>query len=377
MENFFRRYVEYDFTANLEETLDEISNGEVDWKKFLEEFWRDFHATVDATADLRISQVLDALNESLGPLIFPAKEDGSDPRKCPACADGRLSLKTGKFGAFIGCSNYPECQHTRQLSASEEDAAQSGDKNLGLDPETGLDVLLRIGRFGPYVQLGEEDKESKEKPRRTGLPKGWKVEDIDLERGLKLLSLPRVVGVHPDDGEKIEANLGRFGPYVRHVKLYANVPDVEELFEIGLNRAVALIEEKRANPRAGRGQAAKPLRELGAHPETGDPVNVMDGRYGPYVKHQKTNATLPKGTGPDEVTLEQAVELIAEREKKKPTKKKATKKKATKKKAATKKTAKKATKKATTKKAATKKATKKTAAQKATKKAAPKADAEE
>ncbi|MEO1013595.1 MAG: type I DNA topoisomerase [Pseudomonadota bacterium] len=361
LENFFRRYVEYDFTANLEETLDEISNGDVDWRKFLAEFWRDFHATVEETKDLRISEVLDALNEALGPLIFPDKGDGSDPRKCPACDTGRLSLKTGKFGAFIGCSNYPECQYTRQLSAAENEAEAQGDRELGLDPVSGLAVLLRIGRFGPYVQLGPEDKESKEKPRRTGLPRGWKVEDIDLEKGLKLLSLPRVVGQHPEDNEDIEANLGRYGPYVRHGKTYANVPDVEELFEIGINRAVTLIEEKKANPGRGRGQAAKPLKELGEHPDTGKPVNVMDGRYGPYVKHEKTNATLPKGTDPESVTLEQALELIAEREKKKPTKKKAAKKKTAKK--ATKKTAKKATKK-TAKKAAkktTKKAAKKTA----------------
>ncbi len=357
LENFFRRYVEYDFTANLEETLDEISNGDVDWRKFLAEFWRDFHATVEETKDLRISEVLDALNEALGPLIFPDKGDGSDPRKCPACDNGRLSLKTGKFGAFIGCSNYPECQHTRQLSANENEAEAQGDRELGLDPQSGLAVLLRIGRFGPYVQLGPEDKESKEKPRRTGLPRGWKVEDITLESALKLLRLPRVVGQHPEDGEDIEANLGRYGPYVRHGKVYANVPDVEELFEIGINRAVALIEEKKANPGRGRGQAAKPLKELGEHPETGKPVNVMDGRYGPYVKHEKTNATLPKGTDPESVTLEQAIELIAEREKKKPTKKKAAKKKTAKK--ATKKAAKKATKKAAKK--TTKKTAKKTA----------------
>ena len=248
------------------------------------------------------------------------------------------------------------------MSASENNPEQEGDKELGADPASGLAVLLRIGRFGPYVQLGEEDKEKKEKPRRTGLPRGWKVEDIDLERALKLLSLPKEIGPHPEDGTIIEANLGRFGPYVRHNKTYANVPDVEELFEIGINRAIALIEEKKANPGRGRGQAAKPLKELGEHPETGKPVNVLDGRYGPYVKHEKTNATIPKGTDPATVTLEQALELIAAREKKKPTKKKATKKKAAAKKTtkkATKKTTKKATKKTATKKKATKKATKK------------------
>ncbi|WP_375202675.1 type I DNA topoisomerase [Hyphococcus sp.] len=367
LENYFKKYVEYDFTADLEETLDEISAGEADWKTFLRNFWSEFHAAVEDIGELRISEVLDALNESLGPLIFPKKEDGSDPRACPSCDDGKLSLKTGKFGAFIGCSNYPDCNYTRQLAAMTDgaDAADTSDRELGLDPESGLDVTLKFGRFGPYVQLGEQEKGSKEKPKRAGIPKTWNVDDIDLEKALMLLSLPREVGPHPEDGEMIEAGLGRYGPFVKHDKLYANLPTIDEVFEIGLNRAVTLIEEKRANPRAGRGQAAKPLKELGAHPETGDPVNVMNGRYGPYVKHQKTNATLPNGTEPEKVTLERALELIAAKEKK-PAKKKATKKKAAKKKATKKAATKKAAKK-TTKKAATKKApAKKTAAKKKT-----------
>ncbi|MEL6369306.1 MAG: type I DNA topoisomerase [Pseudomonadota bacterium] len=357
LENFFQRYVEYDFTANLEQQLDLISNGEADWKKFLRDFWLEFSSSVDETKDLRITEVLDALNVALAPLIFPPKEDGSDPRACPSCDTGKLSLKTGKFGAFIGCSNYPDCQFTKQLSAAENDPnAAVGDKNLGVDPDSGLEVFLKSGRFGPYIQLGEQDKESKEKPKRAGIPKTWAVDDVDLEKALQLLSLPREVGPHPDDGEPIEAGLGRFGPFVKHGKLYANLQTIEEVFEVGLNRAVTLIEEKRANPRAGRGATAKPLKELGEHPDTGKPVNVMNGRYGPYVKHEKTNATLPQGTEPDKVTLEQALELIAAKEKKKPTKKKATKKKAA---------TKKATKKATTKKTASKKAaTKKKTAKK-------------
>ncbi len=354
LENFFGKYVEYDFTADLEGALDQISAGEADWKSFLHDFWKEFHAVVEDTAELRITDVLEALNVALGPHIFPPKDDGGDPRGCPSCDDGRLSLKTGKFGAFIGCSNYPDCNFTRQLSTSgnENGDADSGDRVLGVHPDNGLEVSLRVGRFGPYFQLGEQEKGSKEKPKRASVPKGWNIDDVDLERALMLLALPREIGAHPEDGEPIIAAIGRFGPYVKHGKIYANLPSVEEVFEVGINRAVTLIAEKFANPR-GR-QAAKPLRELGAHPTSGDPVNVFDGRYGPYVKHQKINATLPQGIDPQGVTLEEALVLIAAKEKKKPAKKKATKKKATKKK--------------TTKKA-TKKATKKTA-KKAVKKAA-------
>ncbi|MEO1706240.1 MAG: type I DNA topoisomerase [Pseudomonadota bacterium] len=364
LENFFPKYVEYDFTADLEDKLDEISDGKADWKEFLHAFWREFHAAVEATGELRITQVLDALNESLGPLIFPPRDDGSDPRICPLCNEGQLSLKTGRFGAFIGCANYPECKFTKQLSAAVKGEDEpASDKVLGTDPQTNLDVLLRVGRFGPYVQLGEEDKEAKEKPKRAGIPKGWDASAVDLEQALKLLCLPREVGPHPEDNEMIEAGLGRYGPFVKHGKIYANLPSVEDVFEVGLNRAISLIAEKKANPGRGRGQAAKPLRELGNHPDSGEPVNIMDGRYGPYVKHQKINATIPAGTETDHITLEQALELIAAKEKKAP-KKKAAKKKATKKKTTkktTKKTAKKATKKTTKK--ATKKAVKKTAAQ--------------
>ena len=360
LENYFRKYVEYDFTADLEETLDEISAGEADWKTFLKNFWSEFHAAVEDIGELRISEVLDALNESLGPLIFPKKEDGSDPRACPTCDTenrdgGQLSLKTGRYGAFIGCSNYPDCNYTRQLSAiaDGEDPEASGDKVLGSDPKTGLDVWLKVGRFGPYFQLGEQEKGSKEKPKRAGLPKTWDVKDADLEKALMLLSLPREVGAHPEDGEMIEAGLGRYGPFVKHGKTYANLQNIEEVFEVGLNRAVTLIAEKKANLR-GR-KAAQALKVLGNHPETGDPVNVMDGRYGPYVKHQKTNATLPNGTDPETVTLERALELIAAKEKK-PARKKATKKKAAKKKTTKKKAAKKtAAKKTATKKKAAKK----------------------
>ena len=310
LEQFFSRYVEYDFTAALEEKLDLVSSGDMDWKALLREFWQDFHAAVGEIAELRVTNVLDALNEALGPHIFPAKEDGSDPRACPTCGTGRLSLKTGKFGAFIGCSNYPECRFTRQLAQSDDEAAQeSGDRELGVDPVTGETVFLKAGRFGPYVQLGETDK-----PKRSSLPKGWSAAAMDLEKALRLLRLPREVGAHPEDGGMITAGIGRFGPFVLHNGTYANLPNVDEVFEVGLNRAVALLAEKRAGGgRPGRGEAAA-LKDLGAHPADGAPVKVLAGRYGPYIKHGSTNANIPKGKDPQEITLEEAVALIAERE---------------------------------------------------------------
>ncbi len=357
LENFFQRYVEYDFTANLEQTLDEISGGRANWKDFLKKFWDEFFATVEGMSDLRITAVLDALNESLGPHIFPAKEDGSDPRQCPTCEEGRLSLKIGRFGAFIGCERYPECKHTKQLSKNNaNEGLEGGDKVLGIDPNTSLEVSLRGGRFGPYIQLGEEDPETKAKPKRASVPKDWGVSNIDFEKALMLLSLPRLVGSHPENGKPIEAAIGRYGPYVKHGSTYANVETTDEVFEIGLNRAVVVIADKIANPRRGRGQAAKPLKELGEHPETGEAVAIFDGRYGPYVKHMKTNATIPGGVDPEQLTLDHAVELIAARDAKGPAKKK---KKATKKKAAKKRPAKKKATKKTTKKATKKKATKK------------------
>jgi DNA topoisomerase-1 len=324
LEQFFARYVEYDFTAALEEKLDLVSAGELDWKALLREFWQDFHGAVGEIAELRVTNVLDALNEALGPHIFPEKADGSDPRACPTCGTGKLSLKTGKFGAFIGCSNYPECRYTRPIAQSDEDSAQeSGDRELGVDPVTGETVFLKAGRFGPYVQLGEGDK-----PKRASLPKGWSPAAMDLEKGLRLLRLPREVGPHPEDGQMITAGIGRFGPFVLHNGTYANLPSVDEVFEVGLNRAVTLIAEKRAGGGGrGRGETAA-LKDLGAHPADGAPVRVMAGRYGPYIKHGSTNANVPKDKDPKELTLEEAVALIAEREakgggKKKPAKAKA------------------------------------------------------
>jgi len=365
LESFFNRYIEFDFTASLEEQLDKISAGELSWLDVLRAFWQEFSATVDETKDLRVAQVIDNLNELLGPHIFPPKEDGTDPRACPSCDTGQLSLKVSRFGAFIGCSNYPECSFTRQLAKSGGDeAADEGPKVLGQDPETGLDVSLRTGRFGPYVQLGEEAK-----PKRASLPKGWSAADMDLDKALQLLSLPREVGPHPEDGKMISAGIGRYGPFVLHEGTYANLSSPDEVFSVGINRAVDALAEKRAKGGRGRGAAATPLKELGEHPEEGGPVNVYDGRYGPYVKHGKINATLPKDSDPQAVTMEQAVQLIADKAAKSGTKKTAAKKTAAKKTAAKKPAAKKAdgeAKKTTTKKTAAKKTTaKKTTSKKA------------
>ena len=312
LESFFQRYVEYDFTANLEEQLDRIANNEVDWKKVLQDFWVDFIGAVNDIKDLRVTQVLDALNDLLEPHIFPQPADGSDPRKCPNCETGRLSLKLGKFGAFIGCSNYPDCNFTRQMTPGA-DGGVNGTKVLGEDPVTGLEVTLRAGRFGPYLQLGEQAKEKDEeveKPKRAGMPKGVAPDDVDLERALGLLALPREVGPHPEDGELIVAGIGRFGPYVKHGKTYANLEDGDEVLSVGLNRAVTLIAEKKANPGKGRRFGADPGKVLGEHPDKGGPIVVKNGRYGPYVSHDGVNATLPGDMTPDTITLDEAVSLL-------------------------------------------------------------------
>ncbi len=371
LESFFAQYVEYDFTAQLEERLDDVSAGKLGWKQFLRDFWTKFHASVEDISDLRITQVLDALNEVLAPHVFPVIEEGVDPRKCQACDEGQLSLKVGRFGAFVGCSNYPDCKFTRQLTANGEDSnALSEPKILGKDPETGLDISLRAGRFGPYIQVGEP--EDGEKPKRAGIPKDKEVDAVDYEYALQLLSLPREVGDHPETGKKITAGIGRYGPFVQHNRQYANLDNSAEVFTVGLNRAVTVLAEKAKKGNRGSSQS---LKELGDHPESGKPVRVMNGRFGPYVKHEKINATIPRDMDPESVTMELAMELIVKREarqatagpKKKAAKKKSTKKKTAKKKTAKKKTAKKkSAKKATTKKkTATKKATTKTAANEA------------
>ncbi|CUH64207.1 DNA topoisomerase 1 [Thalassovita gelatinovora] len=335
--NFFRKYVGYDFTAQLEEQLDDVSAGERDYKDVLARFWRDFSAAISETSELRITEVLDVLDDALAPQLYPPREDGTDPRICPKCGEGKLHLKTSRTGGFVGCGNYPECTYTRPIAG---EGADGDERLLGMDGED--EIHLKAGRFGPYVQRGEPTPENK-KPPRASLPKGWSKDDMDLEKALTLLSLPREIGMHPEGGE-IKSNFGRFGPYIMHQlpddakPVYANLKDPNDVFEIGMNRAVELLAEKRANgPGRGRGAAVKPLKELGEHPD-GGAINVMEGRYGPYVKWEKVNATLPKDVDPKDVTLETAVELVNEKAAKKKPAKKAAAKKAPAKKAATKKT---------------------------------------
>ncbi len=334
--NFFRQYVGYEFTANLEEELDDVSAGERDYKDLLGKFWRDFSAAIGETSELRISEVLDKLDEALAPQLYPPREDGSDPRICPKCGVGQLHLKTSRTGGFVGCGNYPECTYTRPIAG---EGAEGDERLLGED--AGDEIWLKSGRFGPYVQRGEPTPENK-KPPRASLPRGWSKDDMDLEKALTLLSLPRQIGEHPEGG-MISSNFGRFGPYLMHQladeakPVYANLKDPNDVFEIGMNRAVELLAEKRSNPGRGRRAAAKPLKELGDHPD-GGAMQVLDGRYGPYVKWEKVNATIPKDIKPEDVTQEMAIELVNERAAKKGTKKKA----APKKKAAAKKTTKKA-----------------------------------
>jgi DNA topoisomerase I len=305
LENFFNRYVQYNFTADLENQLDEISDGRIDWKTVLVEFWRNFSAAVDETKELRVSDVLTALDEELGPHFFPADGSDHDPRLCPTCNSGRLSLKLGKFGAFIGCSNYPECRYTRPLSvtveggAAPEEAAE-GPKELGTDPQSGQVVSLRKGPYGHYVQLGNgEDKTAK--PKRVSLYKGLNPASVDLDKALRLLALPRPLGDHPETGQSITAGIGKFGPYLRLGDIYKSLPPGDDVLEIGMNRAVELLAGAKAKVRV-------PAQVLGQHPADGKPVTLQSGRFGPYISHGRINANLPRGR--DTVTLEEAVALL-------------------------------------------------------------------
>ena len=343
--NYFRKYVGYDFTADLENQLDEVSAGDADYKQVLGRFWRDFSAAIEETADLRITEVLEKINEVLEPHLFPPNEDGSDPRLCPNCGNGRLSMRTARSGgAFIGCSNYPECRYTRPFGPPNPEAEASAIPPEGklLGEDTGDQIWVHKGRFGPYVQRGEVTEDNK-KPPRQSIPKEWPPEEVDLEQAVRLLSLPRLIGQHPEDGVNVFANIGRYGPYLKHAEstsdrggTNANLETLEDVWTVGMNRAVQLLAEKVAS-RGGRGRAAKPIRELGDHPEAGGPVGIYDGKYGPYVKWEKINATIPDTISPDDLTMAQAVDLIDERAAKSG-KKVAKKKTAAKKKPAKKKT---------------------------------------
>jgi DNA topoisomerase-1 len=316
LQTYFPRYVEYDFTAHLEEELDDISSGKTEWHQVLREFWKAFSAAVGETKELRVREVLDKLDEELGPHFFPANDNGGkSPRTCPSCADGRLGLKLGKFGAFIGCSNYPTCKFTRKLGIvdPEKDALSGANlgepKILGVDAATGKEVTLRNGPYGLYIQLGV--LEGKEKPKRASLLKGMTPEELTFDKAQQILSLPRELGPHPEDKEMVFAGVGRFGPYVKHGAKYKSIPADESVLEIGMNRAVALLAEAKAT---GRGRAAvKPLRVVGPHPADQAPIELYEGRYGMYVKHGGINATVPTDLKPEELTVDQAVSLLAER----------------------------------------------------------------
>ena len=315
LKSYFQRYVEYDFTADLEEKLDLISDDKLEYKQVLRDFWKEFTGAIDETKELRVTDVLDKLNDILGPAIFPAKEDGSDPRACPACSAGRVSLKVGKFGAFIGCSNYPECRFTRQFSdtGNTGEGASPEGRLLGTDPETGLAVTVRSGRFGTYLQLGEA--KGTDKPKRSSIPKGIDAATIDLEKALQLLRLPREVGMHPETNTMITAGLGKFGPFIKHDGKFANLESMEDVFTVGINRAVTLIAEKAAGGGKSRFARAKPtaLRTVGEHPDDNGKIEVFAGKYGPYLKYGDVNATIPKSKDPALITLAEAVDVIAER----------------------------------------------------------------
>ncbi|MFN3725308.1 MAG: type I DNA topoisomerase [Allosphingosinicella sp.] len=316
LERFFERYVSYDFTAHLEDELDDISGGRMNWQAVLEAFWRDFKPKTAEVMEQKPSDITAALDEFLAPFLFPDKADGTDPRLCPACGEGRLGLRGGRFGAFVACSNYPECKFTRRFAQGGEGAAEdTGPQLLGQDDE-GVDVSLRTGRFGPYVQLGDV-KDAK----RASVPKDVPLADVDLGWALKLLSLPREVGLHPESGKPITASIGRYGPYLAHDGKYAKLGSTAEVFETGMNAAVAKLADAAAGGGRSRG-SREPLKVLGPHPRTEAELKVMEGRFGPYVTDGTTNATLPKTVKPEELTLEEAAQLIDERAAKGPPAKK-------------------------------------------------------
>jgi DNA topoisomerase I len=312
--SFFERYVEYNFTADLENQLDEVSGGRIDWKELLRRFWRDFSTAVDGTKELTITQVLAALDEDLGRHFFPNDGAGRDPRLCPVCNAGRLSLKLGKFGAFIGCSNYPNCRYTRPL-AVESEREDAVDTTLGSDPASGHEVMLRKGPFGHYVQRAAGNGEAK--PKRVALPRSLKPADLDLDTALRLLALPRELGRHPETGEMITAGIGRFGPYIKHGSTFRSLSAEDDVLTIGANRAIVLLAEPAGERRRN---TPRPVRQLGEHPD-GGVVALFQGRYGPYVSHNGVIASLPRAADLETFSLEQAIALLEARRQKSPRRK--------------------------------------------------------
>ena len=364
LERFFPRYVGYDFTAGMEDELDEVSGGRGAWKELLEKFWKDFKPKSDEVMEKKPSEVTEALDEFLGDYLFPPREDGGDPRKCPQCEAGRLSLRGGRYGAFIACSNYPECKFTRKFAQAGGAAGAGEEGELGKHPETGEPITRHSGRFGPYIQMGT-GKEAK----RASIPKD--IGEMTLDWAVKLVDLPRTIGAHPETGEMITASIGRYGPYLAHNGKYAKLRGTAEVFETGMNSAVAKLAE--AANRGGTRTAAEPLNTFGPHPESGGEMKLMAGRYGPYVTDGTTNATLPRDKAPEDLTVEEAAALITERAARGPAKGKGRKKAPAKKAPAKKPAVKKAAPKAAASKTA---AAKKPAAKKAPAKAKKEAEAD-
>jgi DNA topoisomerase-1 len=304
LERFFERYVSYDYTAELEEELDDVSGGRLDWQKLLDDFWRDFRPKAGEVMDQKPSEITAALDEFLAPWLYPPRADGSDPRVCPQCGNGRLSLRGGRFGAFVACSNYPDCKYTQKFGQGGDQAQSEGPQDLGDG------IQLKTGRFGPYVEQGD---------KRASVPKDVPVEDVTAEVAQRLLSLPREIGPHPETGKPITASIGRYGPYLAHDGKYAKLGSTPEVFETGMNAAVAKLADAASGGGRQRGASREPIAVLGKHPN-GKDVKVMAGRYGPYVSDGTTHATLPKGAEPKAVTLDEAVRLIDEKAAKGPSK---------------------------------------------------------
>ena len=325
LKGFFSKYIDYEFTAEMEESLDEITSGTINWKEFLDKFWKNFSSNIGEVTDLRITNVLDHLNESLKNHIFVEAEGKDITRECPTCS-GQLSLKVSRFGAFVGCSNYPECKFTRPISPKKMKEVVE-DKVLGVDEETKKEIKLLSGRFGPYIQLGDND--TKDKPKRSSVPKGIPAAEIDLAKANYLLSLPREIGLHPESGEMITINYGRYGGYLSCAEKNASLEDISEFFEIGINRAVSLL----ANAKPGRLKSSSEIKTLGDHPDDKKPVKVMKGKFGPYIKYKTINATIPDQYDPETISMDEALDLIERKlEKDGKSKKKKVKKKAIKKK---------------------------------------------